>query len=60
MKMSLIKGIVWETIGVVILLLLFRNTKICVLYVIIRIVLFYFYDILWKKIDSKFERRKQE
>jgi len=60
MKMSLIKGTIWEALGVVILLFLFRNAKICVLYVIIRIVLFYFYDILWKKIDSKFERRKQE
>jgi len=60
MKSSLLKGIIWELIGIIIILLLFKNLEVCVIYVLIRIVLFYFYDILWKKIDSKFERRKKE
>lgn len=47
---SFVKGLIWEIGGVVILWFITKNLSISITYIILRIVLYWFYERFWKKI----------
>lgn len=48
-KRLFVKGIIWEIIGVILLILMFRVWAISIMYVLIRVFLYPIYHKLWKK-----------
>jgi len=45
------KGFIWEILGVLILYIISGNFRISMVYFTTRIILYYWYHILWKKIN---------
>jgi len=48
-KKIVIKSLVWECLGLIIIFLLTKSLKIGILYLIIRLVTYYIYEIIWAK-----------
>jgi hypothetical protein len=48
---SIVKGLVWEILGIIVLLLLTSSVKISFVYFNIRVVMYYIYHWLWKKTE---------
>jgi uncharacterized membrane protein len=46
------KSIIWELIGLVTILLITSNYKVSILYVMIRIVMYYFFELVWRKYEK--------
>ena len=49
-KQGFMKGLIWEILGIIILFILIRELKVFLIYFLIRIILFYPYTKLWKKL----------
>lgn len=47
---NIVKGLVWELLGLVLLYILTGDVKISFAYFIIRVVMYYVYHALWKKV----------
>lgn len=50
-KRLMVKGVLWELLGILVLFLLTGSLKISFLYVLIRIALYPIYHLIWKKIN---------
>jgi len=48
---SLVKGIIWELGGVLLLWIITRNLYHSIFYIVIRILLYWIYERFWKKIN---------
>jgi len=56
---SFIKGVTWETSGLVVLYLLTKSIKVSLSYLIIRVALYWLHERLWKKARWGKTRRKE-
>ena len=50
---TVVKGIIWELFGLVIAFIVFKELKPIGIYFLIRIVIYYPYHILWKRIKFR-------
>jgi len=48
---SLIKGITWEVIGLLVLYFISQSLTISIAYFFVRIAMFYFHERIWKQIE---------
>lgn len=49
-KRLVLKGVLWELLGIIVLFILTGSLKVSLVYVLIRIALYPMYHLLWKKI----------
>lgn len=47
---TIVKGIIWELLGLALILILTSDAKISVAYITLRIVMYWIYHRIWKKI----------
>ena len=50
LKRLIVKGVLWEVLGVIVLLLLTGSLKVSIVYIAIRTALYPIYHLIWKKI----------